>query len=106
MMGGDYNSTCSSRWEEVEVPESIGCNEGVRVDDDGEEADDGEGGEEDDGGDRDGSLHQGAVGGESRDKSYWGSNCEKECQQKVSLLTPFCLHVRQKGYWAKYGEKE
>ena len=58
------------------MPESIGCDEGVRVDDDGEEADEGEGGEEDDGGDRDGSLHQGAVGGESRDKCYWGRYCE------------------------------
>ena len=54
------------------MPESIGCNEGVRVDDDGEEADDGEGGEEDDGDARDGSLHQGALRGGNRNKGYWG----------------------------------
>ena len=111
-MGGDYNSTCSSRWKKVEVPESIGGDEGVRVDDDGEEADDGECGEEDDGHDRDGSLHQAAVGGESRDKSYWGRYCEKECQQKIILLMPFCLLVEEdkvaednnddEGHWADH----
>ena len=63
MMREDYEITFSSWWEEVEVPESIGCNEGVRVDDDGEEANDCEGGEEHTGDARDGSLHQDAVGG-------------------------------------------
>ena len=72
MMRGDCERTFSSWWKKVEVPESIGCNEGVRVDDDGEEADDGEGGEEDGGGDRDGSLHQGALRGRVRFKGYWG----------------------------------
>ena len=54
------------------MPQSIGCNQGVRGDDEGEEADYGEGGEEDagEGGDR--SLHQFAVGGVSRPKDNWG----------------------------------
>ena len=57
------------------MPQSIGCNQGVRGDDEGEEADYGEGGDEDagEGGDR--SLHQFAVGVEFRVKSYWGKYC-------------------------------
>ena len=55
-------STCS-RWKKVEVPQSIGRNQGVRGDDEGEEADYGEGGDEDTGDGCDRSLHQFAVGG-------------------------------------------
>ena len=55
-------NTCR-RWKKVEVPQSIGRDEGVGGDDEGEEADYGEGGEEDAGNCGDCSLHQFAVGG-------------------------------------------
>ena len=64
-------STCR-RWKKVEVPQSMGCNKGVRRDEEGEEADYREGGEEDAGAGRDCPLHQGAVGGRFGVKGYWG----------------------------------
>ena len=66
--------TCR-RWKKVEVPESIGCNEGVGGEDDREEADYGESGEEDRGEGCDRSLHQFAAGVGERDKSNWGKYC-------------------------------
>ena len=78
------------------MPESIGRDEGVRGDDEGEDTDDGEGGEEDAGGGCDGSLHQGAVGGGKGAKSYRGKYSEKECQWKkiiLILITLFGLLV-------------
>ena len=92
------------------MPESICCDEGVRGENDGEEADDGEGGEQDAGGSRDCPLHQGAVVGRSRDESYWGKYSEKECQWKRHLLI-FLFEEGDKvtqdddddeGYWADH----
>ena len=54
------------------MPESIGCNQGIRGDDEGEEADDGEGGDEDTGEGCDRSLHQFAVGGKFREHDDGG----------------------------------
>ena len=54
------------------MPQSIGRNQGVRGDDEGEEADYGEGGDEDSGEGCDRSLHQFAVGGGYRDHDNWG----------------------------------
>ena len=64
-------NTCR-RWKKVEVSQSIGCNQNVRGDDEGEEADYGEGGDEDTGDGCDCSLHQFAVGAVFRDHDYWG----------------------------------
>ena len=54
------------------MPQSIGCDQGVRGDDEGEEADYGEGGDEDSGEGCDRSLHQFAVGGGDGVKYDWG----------------------------------
>ena len=67
------------------MPESRGCNQIVRGDDDGEEADDGEGGEEDGGAGGDCPLHQGAIGGRFGVKGYGGKSCKKERYQKRFL---------------------
>ena len=94
------------------MPESIGCDDGVGGDDEGDQADDGEGGDEDGGGGRDGSLHQGAVNVGVRDYSYWGKYSKKECQYKLLVTIPSGILVEEdivaqdndddKGYWADH----
>ena len=65
------------------MPESVGRDQGFRVDDEGGHADDGEGGEEGDGDEGDGSLHEGALGGIGRTKGYWGGYCQEECKNEL-----------------------
>ena len=78
-----YILRCTCWIHEVEVAESIGGDQGVRVDDGGGDPDAGEAEQQDGGEDCDRSLHEGAVRGFRGIHENGNKNCHCQCQKKV-----------------------
>ena len=80
---------------EVEVAKPLGGDQGVRVDDDGQDADEGEDDEEGGGDQGDCALHQTAVGGEIRVKGDGSEESENEGEESIDpvlvvlIIPPF-----------------